>query len=204
MQATQRAVLGCVDGLLLRRGQYADTLSARAEALAASHASAALRAAYRDAISWSSRPDRFWPEHGDFEGWRAATRRALAHGLLAADAERLRGSRDLLGYARLREPLFADPSAQPTAVQRVLQVLPRAAQRDAALGPTERLLRASAVLALGTHAPDHGKCARQLLGLADSASDAGVAAALRELARGTLRSTRFEHPFADTELQLGP
>lgn len=204
LHATQRAVLGCVDGLLLRRGQYADTLAARAEALTASHASASLRAAYRDAIAWSSRPDRFWPEHGDFEGWRAATRRALAHGLLAADAERLQGSRDLLGYARLPEPLFTDPSAQPGAAQRVLRALARSAQRAGGLAPTERLLRASAVLALGSHAPDHGKCARQLLGLPDSASDADVATALRRLSRDTLRASRFEHPFADTELQLGP
>ncbi len=203
LDATQRAVLGCVDGLLLRRGQYAETLAARAEALAASHASASLRAAYRDAIAWSSRPDRFWPEHGDFEGWRAATRRALSHALLAAEAERLLGRRDLLGYASLREPLFSDPRAQPTPAQRVRRVLARGAQHEATLAPTERLLRASAVLALGPHAPDHGKCARQLLELPDSATDDRVAAALRRLARETLSVSRFEHPFAAAELQLG-
>jgi hypothetical protein len=203
MQALQRAVLACVDGVLLRRGQYADTLAGRAEALVASHASAALRAAYRDAIVWSGRPDRFWPEHGDFEGWRAATRRALTHALLAAEAERLQGTRDLLVFARLRAPLFRGPAVPTSPVARLLRTLPRfAAQRDAPLEPIERLLRASAVLALGSHAPDQRECAGELLRVGADASDGRMAAALRELARAALRATRFEHPFGEVELEL--
>jgi hypothetical protein len=192
----QRAVLGCGDGLLLRRGQYADTLAARAAALDAAQASAALRAAYRSAIEWSSRPDRFGVAHDELPALEESTRRTLAQALLAADAERLGSARDLLGLASLDESLFEPPSPRGGGMRRVLRALPhRSAPADWHEQPLEILVRASMLLALSPQVPPHRRRAAELLGLRASASDSELATALRDLAHDALRQTRFEHPF---------
>jgi hypothetical protein len=198
----QRAVLGCGDALLLRRGQYADTLSARADALDAIHASASLRAAYRDAIAFCARPDIWTPESADLASWLETLRRALAETIVHAEAERLGSERDLIGYLRHDEPLFSPPEPAPrTAVQRVMHAVPPLLSgRDAWRNQSgERLLRASAALALAPHSPECRASAAERLGLAGSPPDAALANALRALADETLPRSRLEDPFADWE-----
>jgi hypothetical protein len=194
-----RAVIACVDALLLRRGRYADTLSARAAALDAVHASALLRAAYRDAVRYCARPDAWLPESGDLASFRHAARRALTDAVVHAEAERLGGARSVLGYVRSAEPLFRDPAAlAPSRLQRALRALAVRSRRASwRSDPVERLLRASVALALAPGSPECRACAAEQLAV-DGANDAdrALAAALRELAGRALTSSRFEHPFA--------
>lgn len=195
----QRAVLACGDALLLGRGHYADTLTARAEALESMHASAALRAAFRDAIAWSARPDAWRPESGDVQSWIAATRRALADAVVHAQGEQLGSARDLLGYVRHPQPLFTAPRVRRrSAVQRVVRSfsLLSSAFENWRGDPIERLLRASAALALGPQLPECRAAAAELLGVPDGfAPSETLASALRALAGKALRPVPAERPF---------
>lgn len=199
----QRAILGCGDALLLRRGQYADTLGARADALDAIHASAVLRAAYRDAIAFCSRPDVWAPESGDPGSWQETMRRALADAIVHAEAERLGSARDLIGYVRHSEPLFSPSGSPPqTAVQRVMRSVPPllSGREPWRSQPGERLLRASVALALAPHSPECRAAAAEQLGVADdSPADVALASGLRALADQTLPCSRLEDPFAGQE-----
>jgi hypothetical protein len=203
LEPMHRAVLGCGDALLLRRSQYADTLAARADALDAMHASAQLRAAFRDAITFCARPDAWAPECGDLSTWHETTRRALGEAIVQAEAERLGSERDLIGYLCHRQPLFSEPEPPPpTPVQRVMRsVPPLLAGRDSwRKRPGERLLRASVALALAPHSPECRVCAAEQLGIAGMAlSNAALATALRALADDCLPRSRLEDPFAPHE-----
>jgi hypothetical protein len=200
VDSLQRAVLACGDSLLLRRGHYADTLAARASALDAIHASAVLRAAYRDAIVFSARPDLWKPESGDLQSWYETTRRALADAIVHAEAERLGSRHTLLGYLRHPRPLFGAAAPAPrSTVQRIVRSLPLRTSRDAWRDrPGERLLRASIALALAPHAPECRACAAEQLGIRDAApADALLAAAVRALAAQALQISHLAHPFAN-------
>jgi hypothetical protein len=194
----QRAVLACGDALLLRRGSYADTLAARADALDKLHASAVLRAAYRDAIRYCARPDAWQPESGDRQNWLQTTRRVLADAVVNAEAERLGSARTLAGFLDHEGPLFCEPGRAPPAVlSRVLRALPLPSLRDEHAHPVERLLRASVALALAPRSPEcRTRAAEQLALPASLATDAALASALRALAADALPSSRLEQPFA--------
>jgi hypothetical protein len=203
IESMQRAVLNCGDALLLRRRQYADTLAARADALDAMHASALLRAAFRDAIEFSAQPDAWAPESGDLATWHETMRRALADAIVHAEAERLGSERSLIGYLGHAEPLFREPEPpRPTTVQRLVRSVPPllSGRNPWRNHPGERLLRASVALALAPHAPECRACAARQLGISDMASsNAALASALRALADDTLPSSRLENPFAIRE-----
>jgi hypothetical protein len=201
--AMQRAILAVGDALLLMRGQYADTLRARAEALDNVCTSAALRAGYRDAIEWTARPDLWKPESTDMETWLASARRWLCAAHLEAEAMHVGTPRDLLGYLDHPARRAADAGLHPPRAS-----LWRALQRRAheaspsSLPALERLLRSSVGLAFGAHVPACRRRAAAWLRLPpmarDAPSDATLALALRGLAHDALYDPEG-HPFAEPE-----
>ncbi len=194
----QRAVLACGDALLLQRGLYAETLAARAAALDAARASATLRAAYSEAIAWSSRPDRWQPHGASLSAWVEDTRRALADRYLEQEAWRVGSARKLLRYVLHREPLYAEPGTGRHG--RLAGALSRWSGAPAwAAQPRERLLRASVALAFAPRSPVARAHAARLLRV-KSAPHAllpaeALAQALRVLAQSAL-DDGLGHPFA--------
>jgi hypothetical protein len=183
-RALRWAVLGCGDALLLRRGLYAPTLSARKAALAAAHAPAALRALYADAA------DPHAPRAAARDGLEAA-RRTLTQVFLNLEAERAGTRRDVLGYVGSSEPLLRAPERSDGATARALAVGRWLLGSEPRRHPLEGLLRASTALALGPHVPACRIHATQwLAGDARAASPAGgertLAEPLRALAAVTL------------------
>jgi hypothetical protein len=207
--AMQRAVLACGDALLLIRGQYADTLRARAEALDNVCNSAALRAGYRDAIEWTARPDMWQPEMSDVPTWLASARRWLAAAYLEAEAMHLGSARDLIGYLDHPAILYVD-GADGHASRSYWPHLLRRGSPDVAriaLPALDRLLRSSVALAFGAHLPACRQRAAALLRLPpmarSSATDTTLALSLRALARTTLYDPKG-HPFSNTEPEPTP
>lgn len=198
--AMHDAVLACGDAMLLRRGQYADSLRARAEAVDASCASAAMRSGYREGIDFAARPDLWRPSATDGQTWLASTRRWLAGWYLDGEAERTGSQRDLVGYVRHRGALCGpEPAAGERSLfaelTRVLAL--RRTQFATWLPPLERLLRASVALAFAPHAPQARQLAAQLLHLpgdADPVADHALLRRLRALAVATLAG-RIDRPF---------
>jgi hypothetical protein len=199
-----RAVLACGDAMLLRRGQYADSLRARAEAVEVTCASAALREGYREAMAFCARPDLWQPEGSDVETWLASTRRWLAAWYLDSEAERLGTPRDLLSYVRHLGPLCGPEHGTDRKLMfQLLNVLPvRRVELAGWLIPIERLLRASAALAFAPYLPAARQQACRLLRVPGSARGASDPALMRAL--GALAATALgdpvSHPFMSLTL----
>jgi hypothetical protein len=202
VERMQRAALACGDALLLWRGQYADAFKARIEALSRVCTSAALRAAYVEAVAWSARPDLWTNDHSDLQTWLESTRRALATWYLDFEAERIGSARDLVGYVGHHGRLCVPPgeiqqASRPRLTSVLLQHVP--ALSNGVAQPLERLLRCSVALAFGPHLLACRQQAARLLHLpaqiAEAPSDAALALALRELASHVL-DDRLGRPFA--------
>ncbi|MFI5305802.1 MAG: hypothetical protein ACHQ53_00540 [Polyangiales bacterium] len=187
VQCTHETALALGDALLLRRGQYAETLAARSRALETAQASAILRAAYADAITWARRPDLWRPESTTPSAWLQSTQRRLLEVHLEAEAARLGSGRDLLAYVSRPRPLHASPDEGPPGrMARTAQAL--AAERPELASwlthPFERLLRAAIALGFGWRAPACRVFAAKLLHAAPD--DTALAAALRAHSRAAL------------------
>jgi hypothetical protein len=201
VERMQRAVLACGDALLLRRDQYAETLRARAEALRAAHAGAALCAGHAEARRWSIRPDLWSPEGGDLEAWLESTRRWLATCYLDFEAEHTGTPRDLLGYVDHGRPLLAEPKGtRRLSVALATRALSRKLPLVSSWGmaPLELLLRCSVALAFAPRDPACRRAAARLLGLPGAAraarSNGELADGLHALATRAL-SDPIGHPF---------
>jgi len=196
-----RAVLACGDAMLLRRGQYADSLRARAESVEAVCASAAFRTGYLDAIEFCARPD-LWAPHGagDVQTWIASTRRWLLGWYLDSEAERTGTARDLISYVRYLAPLSnSKGSAERRPMLKLLRALPVARSEFAGWGPPiERLLRASVALAFAPYLPAARLHAARLLRLPGAGrgtvADSALLHGLSELANTAL-ADGISHPF---------
>jgi hypothetical protein len=201
VERMQRAVLGCADALLLRRDQYAETLGARAEALRAAHAGAALCAGHAEARRWSVRPDLWSPDGCDLQAWLESTRRWLATSYLDLEAEHTGTPRDLLGYVSYGRPLLAEArgtsrlsaALATSAFSRKLPLL-----IAWGMTPLELLLRCSVALAFAPRDPACRDVAARLLHVPDAArtasSNSELANGLRALATRAL-SDPIGHPF---------
>jgi hypothetical protein len=188
-----RAVLACGDAMLLRRGQYADSLRARAESVEGVCAGAAFRAGYLDAIEFCARPDLWMPRGGgDVQSWLASTRRWLLAWYLDSEAERIGTARDLISYVRYFAPLCSSHgSSERSRMRKFLQALP--VRRDEFAGwllPIERLLRASVALAFATYLPAARLQSARLLRLPGAGrgaiADSALLHGLSDLAHTTL------------------
>jgi len=198
-RALRWAVLGCGDALLLRRGLYASTLSARNTALAAAHAPAALRALYAVAADPSG------PRPATRDALEA-TRRTLAQVFLDLEAERAGTRRDVLGYVGSSEPLLLPPNQGDGATARALAVGRWLLGSEPRRHPLERLLRASSALALGPHVPACRVHAAQWLAgdaraSAPAMDERTLAERLRALAAATLVDP-LAHPWGGWMLDL--
>lgn len=197
----QRAVLVCGDAMLLRRGQYADSLQARAEAVDATCTSAALRSGYREAIDYMARPDLWSPSASDVATWIASTRRWLCAWYLDAEAERIGTQRELLAYLQHGDALVAarQPVSERQLLAGLLRVLPSRRLEFARWHPPlERLLRASVALAFAPYSPAARQQAARLLRVSSAAHDAladgALLRGLRSLANAALEDG-VSHPF---------
>ncbi|HMI93299.1 MAG TPA: hypothetical protein VK509_18135, partial [Polyangiales bacterium] len=183
-RALRWAVLGCGDALLLRRGLYAPTLSARNTALSAAHAPAALRALYAAAADPSG------PRPATRDALEA-TRRTLTQVFLDLEAERAGTRRDVLGYVGSSEPLLPPAGHTDGATARALSLGRWLLGSEPRRHPLERLLRASSALALGPHVPACRIHAAQWLAgdpraTASATDERVLAEQLRALAAATL------------------
>jgi hypothetical protein len=194
VESMQRAVLACGDAALLHQGRYAETLSARAQAIGTAHAGAALTAGYREAIEWCSRPDLWSPRNSDMDDWLESTRSSLATCYLDLEARRIGSARDLLAYLRHPAPLYV-PAARSLA--RSAWAL-RHARRDSA---ADRLLRCCIALSFAPHAPAARAQVASLLRVPSAEHQAPepprLAGALRALAHRVFLDD-LGHPFAGT------
>jgi hypothetical protein len=171
-----KAVLACGDVLLLAVDHYAATMTARLERLEALEGApaidAGLVAAYREALRFRERPDRWVPHDGDFRRWYASTCRDVGRRHLAFESWRVGTPRSVLGFAAFSGRLYRDADDLRPALA-VLAHL-RASLRGAApvwpyLGhPRERLARVAVALAYGEGQPGCRTAAARLLGLSES------------------------------------
>jgi hypothetical protein len=176
-RALRWAVLGCADALLLRRGLYAATLSARKAALSAAHAPAALRALYAEAADPGA-------PRSDARDTLEATRRTLTQVFLDLEAERAGTRRDVLGYVGSSEPLLRATESNDGAPRRALALGRWLLGSEPRRHSLEPLLRASSALALGPHVPAcRVHAAQWLAGDARASAQAGDQRALAERLR---------------------
>jgi hypothetical protein len=196
-----RAVLACGDAMLLRRGQYADSLRARAESVEAVCASAAFRAGYLDAIEFCARPDRWAPPGDcDVQTWIASTRRWLLAWYLDSEAERTGTARDLISYVRHLAPLSGSQSSTERGrIAQFLRALPgRRGDFASRLLPIERLLRVSVALAFAPYLPAARQESARLLRVPGAGpgtiADAALLGGLSGLASSAL-ADGLSHPF---------
>ncbi|MGK3994383.1 hypothetical protein [Sorangium sp. So ce1024] len=184
-----KAAFACGDVRLLACGRYRPShveKLAELERLEDCPAVGAdLVAAYRDAVAFRTRPDRWRPPGGDVAAWYARLRALVARWHLDHEAWRTGAPADPRAYAAFRGRLFRDlPDVRPGAA-------PLAALRAAATGaapllpyvghPRERLARVAVALAYAPDEPASRAAAERLLGVPAGATDAVLRERLRAL-----------------------
>ncbi|WP_437640426.1 hypothetical protein [Sorangium sp. So ce854] len=184
-----KAAFACGDARLLACGRYRPShveKLAELERLEGSPAVGAdLVAAYRDAVAFRARPDRWRPPGGDLAAWYARLRALVARWHLDHEAWRAGAPADPRAYAAFRGRLFRDlpdvrPGAAPLAALRA--ALEGAAPLLPYVGhPRERLARAAVPLAYAPDDPASRAAAERLLGVPAGAPDVVLRERLRAL-----------------------
>jgi hypothetical protein len=175
-----KAALACGDAILLACDRYRPTHAEKLVELerlqGAPRVDADLVAAYRDAVAFRARPDRWRPPGGDLAWWYAGARALAARVHLGFEAWRAGAPPDPGGLAAWRGRLFPDlpdvrVGAAPLSALRA--ALAGAAPLRPYLGhPRERLARAAAALAYAPGDPAARAAAAALLGAPPGAPDA--------------------------------
>lgn len=188
-----KAVLACGDARLLAADRYRATIGERLAQLesleGAPAVGKALVDAYRDAVSFRARPDRWRAAGGDLDAWYRAIRERAGAWHLDFEAWRAGSPADPLAFATWSGRVYralpdvrtggAGLAAIRAAVRRVAPLFPWTGH------PRERLARVAVLLAYGSDRDDCRREAARLLGRARDASDDGALhARLETLARG--------------------
>ncbi|WP_437681783.1 hypothetical protein [Sorangium sp. So ce131] len=175
-----KAAFACGDVRLLAcdryRPSHAEKLAELERLEGSPSVSAELVAAYRDALAFRARPDRWRPPGGDLPAWYTRARALVARWHLEYEAWRTGAPAEPHAFATFRGRVFrALPDVRPGAA-------PLAALRAAVKGaapllpyvghPRERLARAAVALGYAPADPASRAAAERLLGAPAGASDA--------------------------------
>ena len=180
-----KAVLACGDALLLAADRYLPRQEQRLRALEALQDAPAvgpeLVSAYREALVFRARPDRWQPPR-PLQQWYAGARDLVCRAHLAFESWRAGAPVDPLAFAGWRGTLYRRlPDVRSAALSAFGAALSGDAPLRPYLGhPRERLARAAVALAYGAGS-EHRAAAARLLGAPD-ASAAELSRRLRTLA----------------------
>jgi predicted nucleotidyltransferase len=185
------AVLACGDARLLSAGRYrlrvADRL-ADLESLERDPGIGELLPAYREAVLFRQRPDRWAPPHGQtMEKWFGELREQVKEWHLAYERWRVGAPTEPEAFARWRGRLYS-PAPGGGRGRTALAVLRAATVGMApwlsfAMDPEERLARASVALAYAPETPAARASAGRLLGVANRGDGDALLDRLQRLTR---------------------